>query len=521
MPTPKLIIFERGKNPRELEILGDVVTFGRSADNSVSFAADSNISRYHAQIERRGDEFFVSDFGSSNGTTVNDKQINAPERIANNDKIGFGGDTYVQFVLDKKDANASDNVLDSAVVSASAANHDAGNHDAANHDAANSSAPKSKTLPLTLTAAAVLSGFAIVSVAVVAAVLWSDSGCTAEAAILSPESGATVSEATEIRLAVKNSKCVERVAFLLDGEEIAAAETAPYSTTLEPADFKPLVDDDSAHVLTVAVVDRDGKRRLQKDEILLQFAEPEKNAKKREENEPAENQPDEPKPPRESSAQVTIADIKTMSENLLKQFSGNHNYKFDQQFLREVQKRTVEYQSAGYSARANQYRDAINTAFVGEQGLDAPLGYVLAMSRSRFDNKKNQTNEGLWQMSPEFAESNGYNGQCGSETLSAAKQLCAARAAAIYSKALITNLFQGDVVYGVACFGLSPSEAGQFSVSLPPDRSDFWNNIKQKPQRDQIVNFFAAGIVAENPSKFNLKRDKPLSSLYKNLMILK
>ena len=511
---PKLIIFQVGKEPREIEIYGSVVTFGRSADNSVSFAGDSNVSRYHAQIEQRGAEFFVSDFGSSNGTTINGEKIKGEKLLKNDDKINFGGESAVQFVNPASEPGQiadedSDNQPDL--------------HTHSPQPTASGAPAKSSKTPIALAAAGVLSGAAIVSVAVVAAVLWSDSGCTPVAAILSPESGATVSETTEIKLNVKDSKCVERVTFLLDGEEIAQAETAPYSTTLELENFKQLADDDNSHVLTVAIVDRNGNRKLQTDEILLAFAEPEKGDKKPADEQPVEDLPadDQPTAPRDSSAQITIADTKTLAENLVKQFTGAPVYKYDQQFLREVQKKTADYKVAGFSRRANAYRDSINLAFVGEQGLDAPLGWVLAMSRSKFDNKKNQTSEGLWQMTQEFAENNGYNGQCGAETLSDSKQTCAARAAAIYSKALVVNLFQNDLIYGVACFGMSPSEAGQFQVALPPDRADFWNNIKSKPQRDQLVNFFAAGIVAQNPQKFGLKADQPLSNLYKNLIVVK
>jgi hypothetical protein len=156
--------------------------------------------------------------------------------------------------------------------------------------------------------------------------------------------------------------------------------------------------------------------------------------------------------------------------------------------------------------------------FFNEKGLYAPLGYHLAMSRSRFENKRNAGKEGLWQMTQDFAAANGYNGQCGIETLSDAAQNCAARVAAAYTKALV-DLFEGDVVYGVGCFELSPADAGNFKITLSSaDRADFWNAIKSGKQREQIVRFFAAGIVAENPQKFGLKRDKPLSNLYQNLL---
>ena len=54
--------------------------------------------------------------------------------------------------------------------------------------------------------------------------------------------------------------------------------------------------------------------------------------------------------------------------------------------------------------------------------------------------------------------------------------------------------------------------------SLPQNRQDFWLSVKSPEQREQIVRFFAAGIVAENPQKFGLKTDAPLSEMYKIFM---
>jgi pSer/pThr/pTyr-binding forkhead associated (FHA) protein len=53
---------------------------------------------------------------------------------------------------------------------------------------------------------------------------------------------------------------------------------------------------------------------------------------------------------------------------------------------------------------------------------------------------------------------------------------------------------------------------------MPADRADFWKIIKDTKQREQVVKFFAAGIVAENPQKFNLKKERPLFELYKTMV---
>jgi hypothetical protein len=207
-----------------------------------------------------------------------------------------------------------------------------------------------------------------------------------------------------------------------------------------------------------------------------------------------------------------------MSKNLVKEFSGTFNYKFDTQFTQEVQKKTAEYAADGYFQRAAAYKDVISVAFVQEKNLDAPLGFILAMSRSQFKPHKTGTGEGLWQMNADFVAQNNYNGLCGAEALSDPAQNCASKVASLYLKALILEVFEGDLIYSVAAFGKSPQEANIWKATLPADRADFWNVIKDAKQREQVVRFFAAGIVAENPQKFGLKKDRPISELYKTLV---
>jgi hypothetical protein len=216
--------------------------------------------------------------------------------------------------------------------------------------------------------------------------------------------------------------------------------------------------------------------------------------------------------------QISLIDLQEMSRRVVKQFSGNFNYKFDQQFLQEVQKRTPEFVSEGYFARASEFRDLINIEFHKENALDPPLGFLLAMSRSKFSPQKTGAEEGLWKLTDEFVSANGYKVACAAESLSDPKQICAAKTAAIYTKALTVKIFEGNIIYAVAAFGMTEGEAVTWKNSLPPTREDFWRLIASSKQREQITRFFAAAIVAENPQKFGLKKDRPLSELYKNLM---
>jgi hypothetical protein len=524
MPNAKLIVTPFDGEPREVELAEGITTFGRAGDNTVAFAGDSNVSRYHAEIERRGNNFYVVDIGSSNGTSVNDEPLTAERRLEDGDTIVFGGGGRAEFHAEKQAKPKSEK--------AAAGGGSAGQMPALpTANAANPAGPEvegASKMPIVIAVAAVLVGVAVVSIVAVILLLPTAGGtsnaaggCIGTVSILSPENGVTISEETDIKVDVKDAKCVERVSYMLDGEEVAATESAPYSVTLEPESLGQFADGNS-HILTVAVINLEGERQIQSDEITLAFADEEKDEPKSTGDSGGATTENPPRNDAPSDKQVSLNETKQMCERLIKQFSGNSAYKLDSQFLQQVQKRTADYKSEGFYNRAAGFNDQIKVAFVGEQGLDAPLGYALAMSRSKFEVKnadaKTKTEEGLWRMTNELVAGNGYNGQCGAETLSDAAQNCAARAAAIYTKALVVNLFQGDFIYGVSCFGMSPAEAGQFQITLPAERSDFWNVIKSPKQRETLVNFFAASIVAENPQKFGLKRDKPISGLYRNLI---
>lgn len=75
-----------------LSISGEM-TFGRSSSNDFSCAdAITQISRKHAVIKRDGENLFIKDVGSSNGTFINDERIDADEyvRLDSGDSIYLG-----------------------------------------------------------------------------------------------------------------------------------------------------------------------------------------------------------------------------------------------------------------------------------------------------------------------------------------------------------------------------------------------------------------------------------------------
>jgi pSer/pThr/pTyr-binding forkhead associated (FHA) protein/uncharacterized protein YraI len=74
-------------------ISGNVVTFGRDPENDISWD-DSQVSRRHARIMRRGSELILVDLGSTNGTLVNGKPIAGEHVLQPADIISIGSSIF-------------------------------------------------------------------------------------------------------------------------------------------------------------------------------------------------------------------------------------------------------------------------------------------------------------------------------------------------------------------------------------------------------------------------------------------
>jgi pSer/pThr/pTyr-binding forkhead associated (FHA) protein len=507
-------------NGEDFLIEDDLISIGRASDNKIALADDSNVSRYHAEIENRGGEFWLVELGSSNGTTLNGAPVTGEILLEDGDLIILGGTSEIEF---HAGAAPTETEAEKSAAATNLPGAGAPNLSAAAPSLPTASAPAAEASRMSpmLIVTGVACGLAVIAIAAVVVFstgLVSFGGaakCEAKAAITSPENGEIISKETEITVSAEKTECVRRASFLLGETEIASAENAPYTVTIDPKNFPSFADGEN-HSLKLILEDNQGNK-IPASEIILAFetaeiATPTPTPEEEETPAPTET-------PAPGGKKTSLIEIQEMSRRVLKQFSGSFNYKFDEQFLQEVQKRTAEYAAAeGYSARAENYRDLINFEFHKENSLDAPLGFLLAMSRSKFDLQKQGAGEGLWQLSEEFVAGNGYKTACQAESLSDKSQNCAAKTAGIYTKALLLKIFNGDVVYTVAAFGMNEGEASAWANSLPANRENFWRVITNPRQREQVAKFFAAAIVAENPQKFGLKKDKPLSGLYRNLI---
>ena len=493
---------------REITLGHGVTTVGRASDNAVAFPHDANISRYHAEIVWRDDEFYLKDLGSSNGTTVNGAPVEGEQLLSDGDAIVFGGSSSIDFSLEEIKSEESSGAGTVAATDETIEKEEAEIEEDAQAVDANK--------PWLLGVTGAMCGLALVCVLGVGGYyyFYKTSGCDARAVITTPESGDLLKDPTDIEVEAENTECVSRAVFVLDDMIIASTDSAPYEASIDPREFPELADGLN-HSLKIVLEDEQGNLVGQAGEVLLAFETIATPTPTPEDVVPTDERP---RPTPQVARAVSLIETQEMAKRLVKQFSGQFEYRFDKQFLQEVQKRTNEYAADGYYLRAQQYRDPINVAYVQEQNLDAPLGFILAMSRSKFVPERQAAGEGLWRMPNDFVTTNAYNGTCENKDLSEPTQTCAAISSAAYLKNIVLNVFEGDVVFGVSAFGMSPQEAAAWKMSLPPNRADFWNLIRQPAQREELVRFFAAGIVAENPQKFDLKKDLPISQLYRNLI---
>ena len=65
------------------------LTVGRSPSSDI-FLDDVTVSRNHAVLSRESDGALLEDLGSLNGTYVNRRRIEAPERLEDGDEVQIG-----------------------------------------------------------------------------------------------------------------------------------------------------------------------------------------------------------------------------------------------------------------------------------------------------------------------------------------------------------------------------------------------------------------------------------------------
>lgn len=86
---PRLLITDRpGAVIREVPVERESAVVGRGSDAHIRIE-DAGVSRRHAEVRREGDEVFLVDLGSTNGTTVNGRAVERI-RLTPGDRISMG-----------------------------------------------------------------------------------------------------------------------------------------------------------------------------------------------------------------------------------------------------------------------------------------------------------------------------------------------------------------------------------------------------------------------------------------------
>lgn len=88
--SAKLRILDPAEHRGEVYPLGDELTVGRGGGCGIVLTADQFVSTVHARVFRRGDDLFVEDLGSRNGTFVNGERVTATTQIRRGDRVQFG-----------------------------------------------------------------------------------------------------------------------------------------------------------------------------------------------------------------------------------------------------------------------------------------------------------------------------------------------------------------------------------------------------------------------------------------------
>ncbi|MGH2888009.1 MAG: FhaA domain-containing protein [Solirubrobacteraceae bacterium] len=77
---------------RRLVVGSDGVTLGRSRRCDI-VVDDPNVSRTHAEVRPRGGAWVLSDLGSTNGSRLNGRRVEAPEKLEPGDQVQLGTTT--------------------------------------------------------------------------------------------------------------------------------------------------------------------------------------------------------------------------------------------------------------------------------------------------------------------------------------------------------------------------------------------------------------------------------------------
>jgi hypothetical protein len=95
-PRRALLLYQEGTAEEQIyPFTGDVLTIGRGRDNDIQIKNDSKVSRFHCKLYRKGNNFYIEDNKSSNGSLVNGELI-TERRLFGGEELIIG-ETFFRF----------------------------------------------------------------------------------------------------------------------------------------------------------------------------------------------------------------------------------------------------------------------------------------------------------------------------------------------------------------------------------------------------------------------------------------
>jgi pSer/pThr/pTyr-binding forkhead associated (FHA) protein len=472
MSTTRIIVSQPGQRLRTVEIQDRTISIGRRPDNTICLEGDNRVSKYHAIIENRNGEFWITDLGSSNGTTVNNERVKDQQKLNDGDLVCLGGATTLELQMAEPVASGagasttSPSWIANADITSrpSVPSINAPNIGTAGINVPQASIPTLSTPALPQVTTPTFLGMRP-SLAIPLAIVFVAAG--------------TFATMYATGLIGKSEKKVERQA--------ATEETKVTKVTKEDDATSPASDQTESLPPTAPQSDIS---TTQATDVAA----------------PAGNS--------DSSVEATAG----LARTLAVQISQKSFYNFDPAFVSLINRYISEYRnSPGYYERANKYRDAVDREFINAQGIQPPLiGYVLAMSQTKFVEKPGT---GVWNLPPPVVRDYAV----GAAPPNMTDPEASTKVAAAYVRSLLDLFERDNFMYAVACYGMTMDQAGKVRTELEKrdpggqGRFDFWKmknaGVVQGDQVERVARFFAAGIVCENPRQFGLT-EKQLSSLY-------
>jgi hypothetical protein len=543
-----LIVSQQGQATQEVESGESVTHIGSALDNTVCLEPDAGIERYHAVVERRGGDYWLTNLSPRQGTKVNDQPVHGERQLADGDRIMLGAACLIEFYradastqsarsYGAPSANGSSlgseagYAASSATITASSAVSSNISSRNAARGASTQPVPVSPPPSETTTGGGISSGVKVVAAsALVAAVLVTAAaallfkpfggGCRPSARIMTPLNGAVMNAATTIRVETDEAQCIRRVSYELDGREVAASTSAPYEAALDPKRLAGFAAGN--HVLTATIVTTDGDAIRQSGEVYIALGGTDGKQGVAGTPPPIPTPEDVAPESTHGTSEVTATDVQAMAERLASQISGKSGYVFEREMTARIRALTGDYASSRVAARAARHRRVVVKSF-GDQDVKPLLGFVLAMSRSKFDETPGAEGSGIWRVPPVVARnySSADEASADTATASARQQQRSAEIAAAYMKYLLGVFGMDNFDLAVACYGDPSEEAGALKQRLMTVPAAEWRNFWQlfqrgllKPeQAERVFRFYAAGIVGENPQRFGVAGDPTLSSL--------